>query len=278
VPSFVLVGVAGKVRDQRWPVPAEGLGVGRQRGNGLRIDDTGVSRQHARFVLLQDALWVQDLGSRNGIFVNGTRVVGQRRIADGDRVMLGDHVLEIRSGEPARPRNWRLWPFLLLGTAVLILAVTIVASRPDRIRIAAPAPADPVADLLRSTSGPLAPSPASSAPPPEGASPAELVDLGHQQYEAGRLHEALVAYRQAQALDPACEICALRVGRLRGEIAQAITVRMAEGLRAFTDLRYDQAVLAWEAVLLLDPDPESQVHQEASAYLQEARARLQGGE
>ncbi|MCG3135428.1 MAG: hypothetical protein HMLKMBBP_03079 [Planctomycetes bacterium] len=48
-----------------------------------------VSREHARFELRPEGLFVFDLGSHNGTWVNGTRIDGVRRVRAGDRVRLG---------------------------------------------------------------------------------------------------------------------------------------------------------------------------------------------
>ena len=62
--------------------------VGRQEGNDLVLDDHTVSRRHAEFVREQDGWMVRDLGSRNGVSVNGTRVK-QRVLNPGDIITLG---------------------------------------------------------------------------------------------------------------------------------------------------------------------------------------------
>ena len=46
---------------------------------------------HARLVLHNAAIWVQDAGSRNGVFVNETRVVRHRQLGPGDSLVIGVH-------------------------------------------------------------------------------------------------------------------------------------------------------------------------------------------
>ena len=55
------------------------------------LDDVNVSRDHAMFVVTADAVVLRD-SSRNGTWVNGIRVTqgGERRLADGDVVRVGD--------------------------------------------------------------------------------------------------------------------------------------------------------------------------------------------
>ena len=63
--------------------------IGRGRDAHVCIDDAGVSRRHARIVRLDGPRYVlEDLGSANGVFVNG-RKVEHVELVDGDRVQVG---------------------------------------------------------------------------------------------------------------------------------------------------------------------------------------------
>lgn len=64
--------------------------VGRGGQNDLVLSgDEFASARHARIELRGDGVWVQDLESTNGTFVNGTRVAGAQRVDDGDVVRVG---------------------------------------------------------------------------------------------------------------------------------------------------------------------------------------------
>lgn len=81
---------------------ADRVGVGRSRDNKLVIDDPTVSNVHAAFTLTANgALWLADLGSRNGTFVNSVRLgPGDKSIVRaGDRLRFGDveATLEVRA-------------------------------------------------------------------------------------------------------------------------------------------------------------------------------------
>lgn len=62
--------------------------VGRDPGCELSHDDSLLSRRHAEFVTVGDRTTVRDLGSRNGVFVNGTRAV-EHVLEPGDVVQIG---------------------------------------------------------------------------------------------------------------------------------------------------------------------------------------------
>ncbi len=332
----LLVGVSGKLQGQRYNIPPQGLRVGRQAGNEILLDDTGVSRQHARLIFHNGALWVQDMGSRNGVFVNETRVQAHRQLAPGDKIRIGNSVLEVRLDEPAADRSvsvaaprpvasggkgkgLRLAPLIIAAVVVIGLVALVAMAGGRTVKMADPAPDDDgVSSLLATTveglegthdgagseagqPGPLeVPTDAtlhslleggSDQPatptlgtasdiqdewpdPPPGMSSRELVEKAHGLYNAGRLHDALVAYHQAQMLDNACEICARRIDRLNTEITEKISEHFDAGLRYYDDMQFQQALASWEMVLLLAPNPQSRSHQQAEEYLEKARSQM----
>lgn len=82
-------------------------GVGRGPMNAAVFAHDSVSWQHAVVWVEGDNGWVRDLGSRNGTFVNGQRIAGSVRLADGDELRFGTSVVaKVRGGAPAtwRPR------------------------------------------------------------------------------------------------------------------------------------------------------------------------------
>ena len=67
------------------------LTIGRGHQNDIAIStDEYASARHARFEPRQDGVWVQDLGSTNGTFLNGTRLDRPRRLSHGDIVRVGE--------------------------------------------------------------------------------------------------------------------------------------------------------------------------------------------
>jgi diguanylate cyclase (GGDEF)-like protein len=66
--------------------------IGRSRSVDIRIDDTGVSREHCRIMKREGRVFVQDLQSRNGTLLNGTPIVCVPLTA-GDRLQLGSNAV-----------------------------------------------------------------------------------------------------------------------------------------------------------------------------------------
>jgi len=81
------------------PVSPPGLVIGRGSDSDLKIDDPGVSRSHARIHVggMADApaVAVEDLGSTNGVLVDGRRVESSP-LADGSQIRLGNTTLTVR--------------------------------------------------------------------------------------------------------------------------------------------------------------------------------------
>jgi len=73
VPRFVLRGVSGQGFGRSYPIVGPTL-VGRAPECNLRLDENGLSRQHARLIPTDDGLQLEDLGSTNGSTINGKRV------------------------------------------------------------------------------------------------------------------------------------------------------------------------------------------------------------
>ncbi len=74
--------------------PGESVVLGRGTDADVRLDNPAVSRRHARLHRLPDGYAVEDLGSRNGTFVNDRPVACWVEVGPGDRIRVGKFVLE----------------------------------------------------------------------------------------------------------------------------------------------------------------------------------------
>ncbi|MCA9705542.1 MAG: FHA domain-containing protein [Myxococcales bacterium] len=82
-------------------VPEGSHEVGRSSDCWLTLQDELSSRVHARFHVTDEGCEIEDLGSRNGTYLNGERITGRRPIADGDRVRIGRQLMTILISETA---------------------------------------------------------------------------------------------------------------------------------------------------------------------------------
>jgi hypothetical protein len=83
--SRALLSVGGR----RLLVPPGGGNVGRSRDCEIVLDDVGISRRHAQLRPRDGGWTIEDLGSTNGVIVNGEAIRGARALQPGDRIELG---------------------------------------------------------------------------------------------------------------------------------------------------------------------------------------------
>jgi pSer/pThr/pTyr-binding forkhead associated (FHA) protein len=81
-------------RGRTFPLGQE-LTVGRAAGCQVTLDDTYVSQLHARVFARDGQYLVEDLGSTNGTYLNRARVTGSIVMKRGDRLQVGNTVMEL---------------------------------------------------------------------------------------------------------------------------------------------------------------------------------------
>jgi hypothetical protein len=89
-----LLAVAGR----RLIVPAAGATIGRSHDCEIVLEDVGISRRHAEIRPRGSGWTIEDLGSTNGVLVNGEDIRGARSLHSGDRVELGSTEIVFEAG------------------------------------------------------------------------------------------------------------------------------------------------------------------------------------
>jgi hypothetical protein len=81
---------------QRYALDDDELTIGRSPGCGIATSyDAFSSTLHARLYRRGDQVWLEDLGSTNGTFVNSERITKPTRLGRGDIIQVGGTVLEV---------------------------------------------------------------------------------------------------------------------------------------------------------------------------------------
>lgn len=83
----VLIGQAGPLNGQRWPI-VDTLTIGRDPSCEIVIPDRQVSRYHARLSREREGVFLEDLSSKNGSYLKGQRVSAPVLLEDGDPVQI----------------------------------------------------------------------------------------------------------------------------------------------------------------------------------------------
>jgi pSer/pThr/pTyr-binding forkhead associated (FHA) protein len=132
LPRFMLRGVSGHLFGRGFALASVNT-VGRAPESTLRLDENGISRVHARLVPNDTGVQIEDLGSTNGTFLNGKRILhGEARV--GDEIgfdTLRFRLLSTAASDETEPRPEpaaRMDPRLLWGLAIgmALLAGAIV--------------------------------------------------------------------------------------------------------------------------------------------------------
>ncbi len=85
----VLTVLTGGASGLQFKVAKGSAVIGRAPNVELRVEDDGISRTHARIRAETGRAWVEDLGSRNGTFLNGNKISGTTELHDGDKIQVG---------------------------------------------------------------------------------------------------------------------------------------------------------------------------------------------
>ncbi len=102
-PLFQFVMRSGPTPGATFSLEGDQLVIGRDSSSGVAINDAEISRKHARLNFQGGKYVIEDLGSTNGTFVNGQRLVSPVVLKSGDVVSLGEQIVlmyEALSGDP----------------------------------------------------------------------------------------------------------------------------------------------------------------------------------
>jgi pSer/pThr/pTyr-binding forkhead associated (FHA) protein len=83
-----LIVLAGENLGQMFRVDQSETIIGRAPDGHIRVQDGSVSRRHSRIIQVGGEVWIEDLGSSNGTYVNEGRIVRQL-LRDGDKIQMG---------------------------------------------------------------------------------------------------------------------------------------------------------------------------------------------
>lgn len=98
--NALLIVNRGPGNSNRFLIDSDITNVGRHPESDIFLDDITVSRHHAKFVRSGDKLYLEDLGSLNGTYVNRTLLDGRTVLREGDEIQIGKYRATISLSEP----------------------------------------------------------------------------------------------------------------------------------------------------------------------------------
>ncbi len=97
-PSHRLVMHSGPLAGKAFPLEKNEIFIGRDLSNDIVINDPEVSRRHARLFIQGNNYVIEDLGSTNGTYVNGQRLMGPYVLRPGEVIVFGEHITGLYEG------------------------------------------------------------------------------------------------------------------------------------------------------------------------------------
>ncbi len=94
-PIFQLTMRSGPTPGKTYPLEKQEVLLGRDLVNDIAVSDPEISRRHARFLMQEDNVIIEDLGSTNGTFLNGQRISSPQQLRTGDVITFGENVVMV---------------------------------------------------------------------------------------------------------------------------------------------------------------------------------------
>src|SRR5688572_3589943 len=95
-PRFALRFISGKYQGGEFPLRMNReIIIGRSSDLDMVLVEDMVSRRHAKITSSDADVFIQDMGSTNGTFVNGEKISGRARLAEGDRILVGTSIIKV---------------------------------------------------------------------------------------------------------------------------------------------------------------------------------------
>lgn len=146
-------------------------------GCDIVLEDDKVSRKHARLIVQVGVVEVEDLGSRNGVHINGTRVL-RRVLRDGDVLLIGRTEMRfVESAAEARPSAPSLAGVDLLADEDEAPAVSAGPIAGDELELDFGLDEEPVAEVRAPTPPPPVPPPPPAPAKPEPVEEVEVLEF-----------------------------------------------------------------------------------------------------
>src|ERR1043165_5899212 len=95
-PRYALRFISGKYQGGEFPLRMNReIIIGRSSDLDMVLVEDMVSRRHAKITTTESDIFIQDMGSTNGTFVNGEKIAGRARLTENDRILVGTSIIKV---------------------------------------------------------------------------------------------------------------------------------------------------------------------------------------
>lgn len=148
-PRAQLTMTAGPIPGASYFLDKPEVYLGRDMANDIPIPDVEISRRHARVFQQGDLVFIEDLGSTNGTFVNGTRISSPKQLHPGDQITLAESTIFAFAGQAGATV-----PQAAMNQPQIQVQPVVVQQQESFQAIPAPSPARELAPELEFTKKP----------------------------------------------------------------------------------------------------------------------------
>lgn len=282
--NWRLVGLSNVLQDKEFIIDRDEMHLGRTDENELVVPGNNVSRQHSLLFFQNDTLWIRDLRSKNGTFVNN-QAISEIDLHPGDIVRVAEFSFRVLGDEepapeeppladaetpppPAaqKPLNRRA---LLYGVVIVVIGLMVgVEYLPE---LFSPSKAKPGKATPTAT-----PFPVSKLEPIE-ATDEEVLSWQVKASAAINFNDMAAAVpllRKIVAARPNLVRARKQLTRCETRLHSLVADYYANGSREFEKLYYDRAIREWRKALALSQGFDPAIYKKAEQRIREAEAEL----
>lgn len=301
--AYLLKVVGGPNKGSTYKLVTGKATIGRDTGNDINFDDPRCSHHHMAILIQSHQIFVKDMGSRNGILLNGEKVT-ESVVKLGDQIQIGDSIFVIQKESPnpvasstnhysapanasnglktiAANKDSKSFP-KLIGAILLVVAGFLLFNQGGKkknadygLRTEEQVNAE-LADIEKRKTE-LARQKVQSAQLSEQGKEAQAAYLqGFRDYREGNYSRAIQSFTAALALLPDHTLAQQYKKLSERRLDELVQFNLSEGKRNMEQNRYEMARSNYRNVLILLNDQTNKLYQEANGQLQIIELLLTG--
>ncbi|MEW6456017.1 MAG: FHA domain-containing protein [Acidobacteriota bacterium] len=300
-PTARLESIEGPLKGEKVYIYSRGLFVGRKRENDLVLEDPLVSKSHARIEQDLSGFKIEDLGSKNGVYVND-RLIKSQYLKDGDFIKIGSSLFkffeekaeedsgvvfekgkrEIPYKKASQKKKSPAFRMILMLLLVLFLGIIIIAILPsgkkpeersltqetkveEKTSIPSSSETKPSVELEKTQK---------QLTEEEKLKFEEYMKSGDLNFYQGEFTQATEFYKEALKIDPSNKECIDKLERAEAELKNLIESINKRAQQYYESLFYQKAIDEWQKVIDLVKDPSNVYYKEAQKNIEKTKEKL----
>jgi pSer/pThr/pTyr-binding forkhead associated (FHA) protein len=294
LPAYILKIIGGPDKGASFKMVSGKATLGRESGNDINLNDARCSHHHVAVLIQNDQIFVKDMGSRNGILLNGKKVT-ESMVRPGEPLQIGDTVFVIQKEAPimasvgpsapsqtyAGPTSMNLPREKEKNSTLIVIGVTIIAvvgfllisqgtkKKKSDYGLKTEEQVNAELEDIEKQKTELSRQKVSSAQFSEQGKEAQAAYLqGFRDYREGNFSRAIQSFTAALALLPDHTLAQQYKKLAERRLDELVQFNLIEGKRNMEQNKYEMARSHYRNVIVLLNDQTNKLYQEANGQLQ----------